>query len=327
MPQYLSTDPNAGQPLDDGYVSTDPNAGQAREGESLRGFSAAESFFGPHRPIGEGATPESALDRLNAMLQGPAQPSSVGDVAGLMIPGAAPHFRVPLGNMIRETMDAGRQAASWKSVPGDVIERLYRWATTPAEAIQAERYANAPRLAGKAPTLNEALIEGLESARKGPAPTSVSLPGGGAIRPKPRYQDYVKAEASATPPGRSSGAPPAVAAPGSSRPAPPPAAQSLRLTAEESQALQELTAQGYDEAAVLREIASRRPGGRPASGKPALNAAEAKEYQRLLGRGMPPEQAMALIDQQRTFTKGKGLPTSEQARRSVVDRNTSGRWD
>jgi hypothetical protein len=352
MPQYLSTDPNAGKPMDDGYVSTDPNAGQARQGESLRGLSATESFFGPHRPIGEGDAPEGALDRLNAMLRGPAQPSSLGDVAGLLIPQAAPHFRVPLVNMLRETLQGAKQSPNWRSVPGDVIERLYHWATTPDDAIRAERYAMAPRLAGKAPSLNEALVDAVGSARKA-EPTAVSLPGGGAVHPKRPYADYNRpapppsgprlgayssdATASAPRSAAASGAPPAVAPPSPARPAPPPAV-GMRLTPEESQALQELVGQGYAEADVLQAIQAQRPAAPPAAAratagrpsvasKPSLSAAEAKEYQRLLGRGLAPEKALDLIEQQRAFQTTKQLPTSEQTRRSVADRNATGRWD
>ena len=105
----------------------------------------------------------------------------------------------------------------------------------------------------------------------------------------------------------------------------------MRLTPEEAQALRELVAQGYDEAEVLGAIARQRPpapSSRPSQGaKPSFNAAEAKEYQRLLGRGTSPQEARRLIEEQRAFQQGKGLPTSEDTRRAVVERNATGRWD
>ena len=367
MPDYTVKDRESGQTITFRWnAPTPPNeadlaevfkaARQQQPGGSLMGMSAAESFFGSHRPITEGGDPLESLGRVDAFLQqhlNPAlrevaQPDSLSDVAGLAIPSmGGQSLRVPLGNMLREIVAGTKQAPSWRGVPGEVMGRLSKWATTPDDAIQAQRAARAPRLAGKAPTLNEALIEGLEAARKGAAPTSASLPGGDAIRTGPRYQDYRNATpklgplaqrpgayssevtASAARPAAASGAPPAAAPPSPARSSPPPPAQTgMRLTAEESQALQELVRQGYDETEVLQAIAKQRPGGRPSSAAPpALSAAEAKEYQRLLGRGMSPGEAKTLIDQQRAYTQGQGLPTSEQAQRSVVDRNTSGRWD
>lgn len=356
MPQqYLSTDPNAGEPLAGGYLSADPDAGEAREGESLRGLSAAESFFGSHRPMAEGGAPQDAAsrvlaflnERLNPALQSVARPSTWGDMASLLIPGAAPHFRVPLVNMLRETLDASKKASSWRRVPGEVAGRLKTWATTPADVIRQQREATAPRLAGQAPDLTRVLSEALESVRTA-APESVSLPGGGVVRAGgpapnvpapsgPRMGAWSPPDLrapSGAPPASASGAPPAGATPAPARSAPSPA-PGIRLTPEESQALQQLVTEGYDEADVVKlivqqrqaaPVASRQPSA-PSSGKPSLNAAEAKEYQRLIRRGKSPADAMSLIEQQRAFQQAKGLPTSEQTRQSVVDRNATGRWD
>ena len=133
---------------------------------------------------------------------------------------------------------------------------------------------------------------------------------------------------SAAPPASVSGAPP-VAAPAA--PAPPMVpASSVRLTAEESKALRELVKQGYDETDVVKAIVQQRPAAPAApkmAGKPSLSAAETKEFQRLIGRGKSPEEAYQLIESQRQMIQGKGLPTSEQTRQSVYDRNQTGRWD
>lgn len=61
--------------------------------------------------------------------------------------------------------------------------------------------------------------------------------------------------------------------------------------------------------------------------KAMLKAAETAEYQRLIKMGNTPDQAMALIEQQRAFTKRMGLESSETVRRKVQDRNASGRWE
>lgn len=139
-------------------------------------------------------------------------------------------------------------------------------------------------------------------------------------------------------------APPAAA--GSAPQARPraPRQQSVRLTRDEAQARDLMVKQGYDEAAVVRELVKRRqtqsaapsartqPDAQPtsrtpaASQKPSLNAAETKEFQRLLKRGRSPEEAMELIEAQRAFQQRLGLPTSEQTRRAVVDRNETGKW-
>jgi hypothetical protein len=215
-----------------------------------------------------------------------------------------------------------------------------------------------PRLAGKAPTVEGALIDAMNEVRAGAPPQSVSLPGGGAVRatdpvpavPPPTsprmgaYSSDVRPAAPAAP----SAAPPASAAPGSaqSTPARTPRtteAGAIRLTSEESQALRALVAEGRDEADVVRAILEHRQSSAPVaapkpaapasaakpatSGKPSLSAAETKEYQRLLGRGKSPQEAMRLIDEQRAMAERMGLPTSEQTRLSVADRNRTGRWD
>lgn len=347
MPQYLSTDPSAGTVL-----STDQNAGV-----DLPQTTATEAFFGSHRPINEAGQPLDAPsgveaflnDKLNPALQGLAHPTSVGDFAGLAVPSMVPEFRAPLVHGVRQALDAAKGAPSLMKTPKAVMDRLFHWAfATNGELAReaAAKAAAAPRLAGKAQTLEGVLTDALNDVRGGAKPLSVSLPGGGAVRAtgpvpavpaptKPRMGAYSSQPTPASaPPAAASVAPPAAAprAPARSAPARTPtttAATSVRLTAEESQALQQLVKEGYDEADVVQTIVQQRqaPAAPRTSGKPSLSAAETKEYQRLLGRGKSPDEAMQLIEGQRSMIQAKGLPTSEQTRRAVVDRNATGRWD
>jgi hypothetical protein len=347
--QYLSTDPNAGDPLRGAYLATNPDAGEPRAGESLRGINMTEEFFRGHLPIDESGKPldRGFLDRVVDIGQGLAHPTTLGDMAGLAVPSMVPEFRVPLTNMIRQALAAAKKAPSLRSTPKAVMGRLIDWAFSSTDDLArdaSKAREMAPRLAGKAPTVNDALVDALNDARQAPTPQRVSLPGGDAVRaagPVPQvdpsgprmgaYSSQPTPPASATPPAAPSAAPPAAGAPAPSRSTPAPAA-SIRLTREESQALQALVAEGHDPADVVQAIVQNRQAAQPsvtpkASGKPSLSAAETKEYQRLLSRGKTPEQAMAIIDQQRVFVANKGLPTSEETRRSVADRNATGRWD
>lgn len=307
--------------------------------------SALRPGVGARRPITESGHPLEAVGRLDAFLSEhvnpglmtAAYPTSLTDLGNLLIPGAMPrNLLVPAvdaaGSLARL---AGRLGIRAGAALGDVVS---------------------PDLVG---VVSPRLGKGLEIAQKlrdrgtvqnaAPAPVPQRPPRAGSFEefmgatPERRAEikaaraDYFSSgrratpEASAPRSAASSGAPPAAMPPSPARSTPPPSA-GMRLTPEESQALQSLLAEGYQEADVLQAIASQRPVARPsapkpATSKPTLNAAEAKEYQRLLGRGLKPEKALELIEQQRAYTQGKGLPTSEQTRQAVKDRNTSGRWD
>lgn len=125
------------------------------------------------------------------------------------------------------------------------------------------------------------------------------------------------------------GEPTATPAPVPEAPPIPAPSMSFRLTPEESQAMQQLLQQGYAEADVLQEIVKARQGATQtatAAAKPMLKAAEAKEYQRLLRVGKTPKEAMDLIEGQRGLQQRMGLPSSDQTRRAVLERNDTGRW-
>jgi len=53
---------------------------------------------------------------------------------------------------------------------------------------------------------------------------------------------------------------------------------------------------------------------------------ELKELERLLAKGTPRDQALQLIQQLRQMQQSYRLPTSDQARSAVIDRNLTGRW-
>lgn len=338
--KYLSTDPNAGDPLRGAYLATDPTAGEPREGESLRGINMTEEFFRGHLPIDESGKPldRGFLDQVVEMGQGLAHPTTLTDFAGLALPSMVPEFRVPLANMVKQALSAAKGAPSLRSMPRAVMGQLIDWAFSSTDDLAreaAKARAMAPRLAGKAPTVNDALVDAMNDVRQAPAPQKVSIPthrDPTVAVPKEAEMRMGPTPASAAPPASASGAPPA-ARPAAPSPSAPPPPASVRLTPQESQALEGLVAQGYDRAQVVQEIVRQRQPSTPpkptppkASGKPSLNAAETKEYQRLIGRGKTPQEAMTLIEEQRAFQQRLGLPTSEETRRAVVDRNATGRW-
>ena len=74
MPQYLSTDPNAGAPQRS-YVSTDPNAG-AQDGKSISGFLANI----PQSAVDAGGTIADALNHPVRTLQ------TIGQIVGDLNP-------------------------------------------------------------------------------------------------------------------------------------------------------------------------------------------------------------------------------------------------
>lgn len=138
-----------------------------------------------------------------------------------------------------------------------------------------------------------------------------------------------------TPPA---GSPPAAPAAAASAPAPQATAA---LTPQDAQIVQDLVRQGYQEADVLQELARLRaaspipameapavaaPTPSEAAPRPKLNAAESKEFLRLVKAGKTPQQAWDAIDANRQLQQRLGTPSSETVRGSIADRNATGRW-
>jgi hypothetical protein len=115
-------------------------------------------------------------------------------------------------------------------------------------------------------------------------------------------------------------------------------------------AAQTLTRQGYSPAEAQSAVA-RQPSVEPqappadvmtrlspatagmvkptpalATPKPALRATDFAAVQRLTNKGMPLQQAIAQVQAERALAERLGLPSPEQARQSVADRNKTGRW-
>jgi hypothetical protein len=63
-----------------------------------------------------------------------------------------------------------------------------------------------------------------------------------------------------------------------------------------------------------------------AAAKVQLNAAETQAYQRLLAKGLTPQQAVEAIEAQRLLAQRLGTPSPERTRQRIVERNTTGRW-
>lgn len=234
----------------------------------------------------------------------------------------------PLDPRAQMTADAKRQilGATYDREPAPVSDVITE--QMPKQMLMGAALSGAGQLLSKIP-VGRVLSAGMAGAKAAAAKTPIIGP---PVRAglKAAAQSWKGSPTpSAAPPASVSGAPP-VAAPAA--PAPPAAApmSSVRLTAEESKALRALVKQGYDEADVVKAIVQQRPAAAPppnVAGKPSLSAAETKEFQRLLGRGKSPEEAYHLIASQRQMIQAKGLPTSEQTRQAVYDRNATGRWD
>lgn len=113
-----------------------------------------------------------------------------------------------------------------------------------------------------------------------------------------------------------------------SAPAPTPAmTPALSLTADEQMALDGLLRQGYPREAVLARIAEQRQEAPAApTTKANLKADETKEYMRLRNKGQSHQQAMEVIDGQRALKQRLGLADGETVRKSVAERNQTGRW-
>jgi hypothetical protein len=126
-----------------------------------------------------------------------------------------------------------------------------------------------------------------------------------------------------------------VAAPsGTPSPAPPaPAPPATPPTAQEM-AAQTLTRQGYSPAEAQAAVAQQPPApaaattspAAPTAPKPMLLAADFAAVQRLTSKGMPLPKAIAQVQAERALAERLGLPSPEQARQSVADRNKTGRW-
>lgn len=308
------------------------------------------------RPAGSSHLSDAPPSDLMQMLTSAAHPQSVGDFLGLLIPSAGGGLRSVVdtakmgGQVLRESVG---EAPSLSKLPLTILQKLTKRAYPP----EVTPGAMSPRLASKAPVLTDVLTEAVNDARKPSPPSSVSLPGGDTFRAEGSVPSGANARV-ATPVESPSGAPRAAAPPSPAPPAPPPstgqakvagraAAQTgIRLTSEESAAVKDLVSQGYAESDVVKAIVQQReaapaatrtraapsqpPPSEPAatatSVKPHLNAAESTEYRRLRQRGKSHQEAMTLIEDQRAFQQRKGLPTSEETRRAIGERNDSGRW-
>lgn len=193
-----------------------------------------------------------------------------------------------------------------------------------------------PRLAGKAPALENVLTDAVNEVRTA-SPSSVSLPGGNTWRAEGAVPTAAPARPAA--PAAPSAAPPAPAPRAPVRPAAPPAAPPIQLTAEEADAVQALVKEGYPEDDVVRELLKQRPAQPPppTPAAPATTpdtapisagwgAAESKEYVRLRNAGKSDREARELIRGQLAMRQRFALPTAEQVQNAVTERNESGRW-
>jgi hypothetical protein len=119
---------------------------------------------------------------------------------------------------------------------------------------------------------------------------------------------------------------PSPASPALAPPASPPTAQEV--------AAQTLTRQGYSPAEAQAAVAQQPPApaaattspAAPTVPKPMLLAADFAAVQRLTSKGMPLPKAIAQVQAERALAERLGLPSPEQARQSVADRNKTGRW-
>ena len=64
----------------------------------------------------------------------------------------------------------------------------------------------------------------------------------------------------------------------------------------------------------------------PAAIKARMNAAETKEYLRLMKAGKSSEEAAQMVQDQRAFVTGKGLKDDAAVKARVRDRNETTRW-
>lgn len=177
------------------------------------------------------------------------------------------------------------KAKNWLALAQQLRDKM----ATPQPAVGA-----APRLAGRAPALNDVLTDAVNAVRQGEPPASVSLPGGNTYRAEGSIPTASSARPAA--PAAPSAAAPESSAPktrgaapsASPRPASPVVMEGLRLTEDEARAFQALTQDGYQPAEVLKAIQGQR-------------AAAA-----LAGRF--------------------GLPSDAEVGAAVADRNATGRW-
>lgn len=91
-----------------------------------------------------------------------------------------------------------------------------------------------------------------------------------------------------------------------------------------------LTEQGASAAEAVRQIGATRAATAPpaTSAAPKLKLAgqEQREYLRLRNQGLTHQQAEDLIVSQRALSGSLNLPSGEQVRQSVAERNASGKW-
>lgn len=304
-------------------------------GQDQYNFSGIQKAASPWQPSGalapglrpavadEAGNPPGvgdSLSRLLALLEPLAHPQTVNDFGNLLMAPAdvtrgmapqAPNALQMLGNLL-----PSRQGV------GGVVERLGQEMQSPMKVPGRLVETVGKKMRGPTAATTDTVVE-----------SAATKPVGGASR---RTAVSAKAASSAPVESVSSGTPgPTPSAPPASPPAPVPQTVSeLILTNEERTALDRLVQQGYSRKRVLQSILKNRQpaSASPAqtvlqSPKPKLNAAEAKEFQRLIRAGKSEQEAWDLIQQMKAMQERLGLPTSAQTRMSVLDRNATGRWD
>jgi hypothetical protein len=281
---YLSNDPQSGEPLPRGYLSMDPGAGASLEGRpqlDARG-----------RPIVSSNLSDAEPSALLQMLQGAAHPQSLGDLLALVIPGNAHGVQglvdtAKVGGQVLR--DATMDAPSLSKLPLTILQKLTKRAFPP----EVTPTAMSPRLASKAPTVEQAITDALNEARQAPKPSKVSLPGGDTYRAEGAVP---RAPAATSPASAPASAAPKTAAAAPSTPAPPPGP-------------------------VPRQAAM--------AAKLKLSPKEFEAFQGLVEQGYPPEKVLQAIQGQRAASAlaGRlGTPTDAEVGAAVADRNATGRW-
>lgn len=102
------------------------------------------------------------------------------------IAGATPFVLQRLKDMATAPKESAADVLETLAHPKDSIDKTIQFLRGepigPSAPVTEGGTPPAVRIGGKAPSLEEALTQALNEVRQGPAPTSVSLPGGGATR-------------------------------------------------------------------------------------------------------------------------------------------------
>lgn len=247
----------------------EPDAGpnlQAQGGDTIRGED-------PNAP--------SLMRRLQDALGHAAQPDSVGDFLGLLIPSEAVPVTSFAKDMARVLRRATKESPSFRGILPKLVQ-VIRERPKNLQDFQARGFNELP------------LMQQMEHLPQVPAPPVKALPA--PLRTI-----------------RSPETPPVAAAP---RAAAAPASTAARtLTAEERAAVDALVQQGYTESDVLAQLEKMREPSvtPPVKLKQGIqNDAEMKEYLRLTKAGKTHKQAVAIIEGQRDMTQRLGLPTDKK---------------